>query len=117
MRPGWVSTGARLAKSKRSWSREIEIFRGTENSQKCEGGFFSPKDIPFFKAPLTSEGEAVEKTAANMRVVAPVPRPQMMRKVFLVGKKTIKWKRNQEQPAKGVSNNQLKERRSHLYKI
>ena len=83
MRWGWGSTGERLAKSKRSWSREIEIFWGTE---KCEGGFFSPKDIPFFKAPLTSEGEAVEKTAAKMRVVAPVPRPQMMRKVFLVGK-------------------------------
>ena len=97
MRPGWVSTGATLAKSKRSWSREIEIFRGTENSQKCEGGFFSPKDIPFFKAPLTSEGEAVEKTAAKMRVVAPVPRPQMMRKVFLVEKKRSN--------GKGIKNN------------
>ena len=112
MRPGWVSTGATLAKSKRSWSRVIEIFRGTENPQKCEGGFFSIKYF-LFKASLTSEGEAVEKTAAKMRVVAPVPRPQMMRKVFLV-EKTIKWNRNQEQPAKGVSNNQLKERRSHL---
>ena len=86
--------GERLAKSKRSWSREIEIFRGTE---KCEGGFFSPKDIPFFKAPLTSEGEAVEKTAAKMRVVAPVPRPQIMRKVFLVEKKRSN--------GKGIKNN------------
>ena len=55
---------------------------------------FFRKDIPFLKTPLTSEGEAVEKTAAKMRVVAPVPRPQIMRKVFLVEKKTIKWKRN-----------------------
>ena len=87
MRPGWVSTGARLAKSKRSWSRET-------NFPKMTRRIFSRKVVPFFKASLTSEGEAVEKTAANMRVVAPVPRPQMMRKVFLVEKKTIKWKRN-----------------------
>ena len=59
--------------------------------------FFLQKIFPFFKAPLTSEGEAVEKTAAKMRVVAPVPRPQMMRKVFLVEKKRSN--------GKGIKNN------------
>ena len=71
--------------------------------------FFLQKIFPFFKAPLTSaEGEAVEKTAAKMRVVAPVPRPQMMRKVFLVGKNDQMEKESrttcqgsQQQPTEG----------------